>query len=421
MVRETRKMWQYPWRYKESVTVVLGLLVVGFLLQIATGAFDFNLLRYPVNLLFCLFIILFLCFFSYWRQSAFYKWFSGIPFSVTLMTALLILGIVMGLTPQRTSLSHGNASFVSIAGIDRMTSSVMFVFIYFLILLSLGALIVRRIIVFRLKDYAFYLNHIGLWIILMASGLGAADMERYIMHVYEGEVEWRGTDAENEIHELPIAIELNDFFMEVYPPHLAVIDRFTGMVQPENKPDFFAIDTTKPEGKMAEWDIYLDEYIHKAIRNSDSTYHEVYMPGSSPAAKITARNRNTGAERSGWVYSGNISQLYMTLDLDTNYCIAMMSPEPERFVSDIRVYRKDKDVEQALLEVNKPYRAGAWTIYQYGYDEMAGNQSNYSVMELVYDPWLLPVYVGIIMLAAGSVCLLWRGNKRGEEEENDLG
>jgi hypothetical protein len=417
MVQQARKMWQYPWRYKESITFVSGIVIVGFLLQITVGAFDFSRLKNPVNLILGISIILFLSVFSFSRKNRFYKWFSGVPFSVSLIGALLILGLIMGLTPQMAGHIHSSASVPSVLGFDRMTSSWSFILIYFLVLLSLGGLIVRKIFAFQVKDYAFYLNHIGLWLILFASGLGAADMEWYVMRVYEGEVEWCASNHKNEIIELPVAVELNDFNMEVYPPHLTVIDRNTGKAQPEDRPEFFTIDTKRPEGKLDGWNIRLEKYIHEAVRNSDSTYHEVRMPGSSPAAKITTFDRNTGEERSGWVCSGNMSQLYMVLNLDTNYCVAMMRPEPKRFVSDINVYRKGREVEHAFLEVNRPYRAGAWTIYQYSYDEEAGKLSNYSIMELVYDPWLIPVYIGIFMLAAGSVCMLWTGNRRKTESD----
>ena len=59
------------------------------------------------------------------------------------------------------------------------------------------------------------------------------------------------------------------------------------------------------------------------------------------------------------------------------------------------------------MEVNRPFRAGPWTIYQHSYDNAAGKLSEYTVVELVYDPWLMLVYVGIVLLAAGSVSMLW--------------
>ena len=218
--------------------------------------------------------------------------------------------------------------FTSRLGLDRMTRAWPFVLLYFLTLLSLGALFIRRLLHFRRSDYAFYLNHAGLWLLLFAAGLGAADMERFLMRVPEGEVEWRGTDSHGRVMQLPIAIELYDFSMEEYPPSLTIIDRKTGASQPLEKPEFFPIDPKIPRGKLAGWDIQLLEYIHDAVRNSDSTYREIHMPGASPAARIKARNPVTGVERTGWVCAGNISQLYMVLNLDTNLCVAATMPEP---------------------------------------------------------------------------------------------
>ena len=306
---QSRIFWQHPWRYRESISIVSGVVVVGFLLQLTVGAVNFSLFRYPVNLFFGCIILLFLFVLSFFRDKMFYRWFSGIPFAVTVIAAMLILALVLGLTPYQSG--------------HLITSSWPFVLVYLLLLLSLGALIIRRLFNFRRKDYAFYLNHTGLWIWLFAAGLGAADLERYLMQVYEGEIEWRASNYKNEIKELPIAIELINFDMEVYPPC----------------PD----------------------------------------PNSLPLGE-------------GWGGA-------------------------KRFMSDIRIYREGKDIDSALLEVNKPCRAGAWMIYQHSYDTSAGKMSKYSVMELVYDPWLIPACIGIWMLAAGSVCMLWAGNKKKEEEK----
>lgn len=418
MEQQKRKMWQFPWRYKESIAFIAGFIVVGFILQLTIGKFNFYLLHNPVNLIVGGAIILFLVLFSFARKSTFYQWFSGVPFSVSLIGALLVLGLVMGFTPQVLRLNPHDEDIFSALGFRQVTSCWAFVIIYVLTLLSLGSLITRRLIALKKQDYAFYLNHIGLWILLFAAGLGSADMKRYVMHVYEGEVEWRVYSDNGDVLELPIAIQLNDFYMEEYPPKFAIIDRKSGLPQPEEKPDYFQIDEHIPKGRLGDWDIELVEYIHNAVRNSDSTYNEVNMPGASPAAKIIAKN-NKGEVRQGWVCGGNVAQLYMKLDLDTNYCIVATRPEPKRFVSDINIFTEDDDDAHALLEVNKPYKMGHWMIYQYGYDNEVGKMSNYSSMELVYDPWLYPVYLGIIMLAAGSICLLWVGNKK-TKKENDL-
>ena len=53
-----------------------------------------------------------------------------------------------------------------------------------------------------------------------------------------------------------------------------------------------------------------------------------------------------------------------------------------------------------------------WTIYQYGYDNNAGRLSSYSSFELVYDSWIVPVYIGIIMMMVGALTMVWTGKGR---------
>lgn len=414
MTDSKKIMWQFPWRYKESIAIVLGVILIGFILQFLVGKFNFLMFGSPVNYITGACIIVFLILFSFARKNPVYIWFSGVPFAVSLIGGLLVLGIVMGLTPQLLRLDPNDDSIFTRLGFRQVTSSWSFVLIYFLTLLSLGALIVRRLIVFNIRDYAFYLNHIGLWVLLFAAGLGTADMKRYVMHVQEGGVEWRVYNNDGDVLELPIAIQLNDFVMEEYPPKLAIIDRNTGEAQPLSKPDYFQIDEKRPDGKINGWNIEIEEYIHEAIRNSDSTYYHMPMPGSSPAAKV--KMQKDGITKEGWICGGNMSQLYMVLPLDSQYCVVMTQTEPKRFMSDIVAITQDEDNVEAQLEVNKPLKIGDWMIYQYGYDNQAGKASTYSSFELVYDPWLYPVYVGIALLALGSICLLWSGNKKTKEK-----
>lgn len=105
----------------------------------------------------------------------------------------------------------------------------------------------------------------------------------------------------------------------------------------------------------------------------------------------------------------------MTLNLDERYAVAMTVAEPKKFLSDIEAYTEDGRTAQTTLEVNHPLRIGSWMIYQYDYDKQAGRMSAYSSFELVYDPWLVPAYVGLAMLMAGSAAMLWSGRRRKEE------
>ena len=79
---------------------------------------------------------------------------------------------------------------------------------------------------------------------------------------------------------------------------------------------------------------------------------------------------------------------------------------PKRFASDITVYTEDGKNIRDTVEVNKPLKVNGWKIYQYGYDVRYGTESPYSVFQLVRDPWILWVYLGIFMMIAGALCLM---------------
>ena len=80
---------------------------------------------------------------------------------------------------------------------------------------------------------------------------------------------------------------------------------------------------------------------------------------------------------------------------------------PKRFASDISVYTEDGKNLRGAVEVNKPLKVNGWKIYQYGYDVMRGPESSYSVFQLVRDPWIAWVYLGIFMMLAGALCLMF--------------
>ncbi len=79
---------------------------------------------------------------------------------------------------------------------------------------------------------------------------------------------------------------------------------------------------------------------------------------------------------------------------------------PKRFASDISVVPVSGEGVRGIVDVNKPLKYGRWKIYQSDYDEKAGAESAYSTFELVRDPWLPFVYIGIFMMLLGALCLM---------------
>ncbi|MDR2015697.1 MAG: cytochrome c biogenesis protein ResB [Azoarcus sp.] len=416
----TRKLWQFPWGYPEAALFVASIILVGFMLQLTVGHFDIAILHYPANLIALAILAGLIALGTRFQNSLFMHWIAGIPVAITLTVALLLFGLYMELTPQLPRMPTQTPDLVSRLGFRMITASWPFVFLYTMTLIALGITTLKRLLRFSRRDITFLCNHLGLWVLLASAGFGAADMMRVVMHVGAGETEWRVFNQNEEALELPVAITLKKFTLEEYPPNLTIIDRQAppapqpdSKPQPKNKQEFFQIDPKRPKGRIGDWAITLDEYLHTAVRVGGE-YRASPMPESTPAAKITVQNLLTGEIKTGWVSAGgNTPDLFFSdLSLDERYSFAMTQPEPRRYASDITIIPKEGESFDAILEVNKPVSVGDWMIYQYGYETALGKLSHWSEMELVYDPWLLPAKIGMFLMAAGSLLLAWNGAGR---------
>jgi len=405
-------MWRGPWLYRESLAAAAALTAGGFALQLSLGPLNPYFLHSPVNYYLAALILLWAAISPGLKKYRVAQWLSGVHLATVLILSLLVFSLIMGLTPQAARPRPG-AGLVSRLGFTSMTSSWPFMLIYLATLVSLATVTARRLASIR-KSLVFCLNHAGLWLILAAAGLGAADRARHIMYVDEGQVEWRVYSRDNQVLELPLAIRLDEFDLEEYPPKLAVINRETGAALPEGRPDLYQVSRDNPAGRLLDWDLALLEYIYRAVPAGEGRYKEAAMPASTQAVEVAVKNRRTGEERQGWVAAGNKFLPVSPLSLDEHTALVMSRPEPRRFISKIKVFSQDGREREAVLEVNKPLRVGDWLIYQYGYDNQAGRMSGYSSFELVYDPWLYAAYAGLAMLALGALGLICQGRGRKE-------
>lgn len=83
------------------------------------------------------------------------------------------------------------------------------------------------------------------------------------------------------------------------------------------------------------------------------------------------------------------------------------STEPQSFTSDVTVYTKSGLKVRDTIRVNQPLAVSGWKIYQYNY-ETREDMGDISVFELVRDPWLPYVYLGIFMMLAGAISMFVR-------------
>jgi hypothetical protein len=274
----------------------------------------------------------------------------------------------------------------------------------------LGLVVLRRGIPFKFRNLGFLLNHLGLWLTLIAAALGSGDLKRVTINLHEGrDFNSDGSLPDQSRFQIPFGIRLIDFNMDLYNSKIAVADRFSGDIVQKHG-ETLPVISKDFKNKISGWQITVKDYLSFAVE-TDSGYEPSDQPGSMTAAFVEAFDPVSGDTVSGWITSGSLVFEPRYLDLNRSRMLVLTEPEPKRFESTM-VIRDNRTVADTVkLEVNKPRRFGRWKLYQVGYDAQMGKYSTLSVIEAVKDPWLPLVYAGIFMLLTGSVYLFWQGSR----------
>ncbi len=414
--KRNKPIWVKPWGYAEGWFIVFGLLSTGLALQLATGGIDRNILSWPVNIVAGIVLTsVIVISWIFLKKKTVVTWLASIPAAITSITMVTFLVLLMGFTLQEDA---QNPIWIQKLGLSNMVSSWPFLFGMLFLLAALGMATMSRIIPFKGRNIGFFLNHAGLYIIILGGLLGSADLKRYIMNLHEGEIVWYASDKLGQQVQMPLALELVSFNMEEYNPKIAVIDPYTSRIIPESIPEMFDIETGN-RGTILGYDVEIVEFHHLSGKIGDR-YEPVNNFGAAPAAFVRATS-DDGEVIEGWISSGSFMMPHSLVDLNHvyHYSLAMTIPQASHYSSDVILYTASGDVEEVRIEVNHPVSAEGWKLYQYSYDDRFGRWSPTTVIEAIRDPWLPVVYTGIFMVLFGSVYLMTLG-KTPEKEKGVL-
>ena len=394
-------MKSYPFAIVFSLTAV----VVGLVLQLSLGSISKSWFSFPYNVVGgAVFVLLTTTVYFLFRKTNFILRFSSAPFAIVTVVMLGVLTIGLGSINVKPNELSG---FWGKWGLDDLTKTWYFGLVFLLALMNLWFSILKRSMVYQRKNIAFLLNHFGLWLVMFAGVLGQGDIVRLTMDLKKDIPQWQAKTAEQEVVNLPIAIELKEFSIDIYPNKLFVIDT-TGTSLPKGKPIGFMLEKEGEQATLLDWKITLHKYLEKAIPDTDSTYINHTMWGATNAALVTVEDLRTHQKKKEWISVGNFQLAPRAIDLDKEHTLVMAPPEARRFQSEVLIYQKgSSNILEEKIEVNHPISLGGWRIYQLSYEERLGRWSDLSVVELVSDPWLPVVYVGIFLLIAGGVALLF--------------
>ncbi len=388
-------------RYAFSFLVSFGLLVAGFLLELS-GAQSPAVPSFPLNLILLITILGFVITTSLLVNSKFTTWIRSVPAAISAITVFAFLSLLMVFIPQEM---NPNSNFVDKMGLNTITCSWPYILVSLYLIFSLGFVTVNRIFPFNFKNFRFFFNHAGLWIVLVSASLGSGDLKRLKMIVYTEDETNIAFNENNDHFKMPFTIQLNNFNIKEYIPELILYDQQGQIVQ-----RFTYSDTTKPLTlEIPNYKICIKKYYSKA-----SVQNEVYVPSHKRNAVHAMFIELKGVKDnfSGWISSGNYQKTRKTLNINEDYGLALAPAKAKSYVSNLSLSTKDQKINNIELEVNKPIHFEGWKIYQIGYDEHKGRWSDYTILELVRDPWLPAVYVVIIMLIIGSILLIWKGKQR---------
>ena len=344
--------------------------------------------------------------------------------AIPAIAAAAILTLLMGLTKQ---VAEGKSP-VDPLGLTKMLNFWPFILVYLWMTAIVGEVTINQIAHFSWRRLPTLTSHVGLFIILTCGTLGSADMLRVKMFCEQGQVEWRGLDAFSAVHHLPVAIQLDKFTIDEYPPKLMLIDKM-GLPLPKGKPENILLDKNVKSGQLLDGmmgNIRMDSL--GQARNKDG-YIASDATGTACAVLVkvtTGVNTNESSilgfgfhkrqqhTITGWITCGSYLFPYQSLKLDDGRRLVMPNREPRRFASLVDIYTQDGKNIHTEIEVNKPFTINGWKIYQLSYNEQMGKWSNLSIFELVTDPWMPVVYVGIFMLLFGAIGMFLTASRKKE-------
>jgi len=401
-----RNLWENPWGYAESFFIGFGLIITGFFIEAFVTTSNTITIQYPTNIFILLgYITLLFIFFKWLNSSPLITWLTKVPASISSIVLVTIMVMIMGIIPQVPTQNKN----INTLGLNHITTNWAFILILFQFLTCLGLISIKKLVQFRWANTGFILNHVGLFLALTAGVLGSGDLQRLTLNVYEGKPSLIATDVDRNQVELPFAVYLNDFLIEEYNPKLALVDNITGSISSNDGKNLYIVKKGETL-YFNNFEVKIDDYLPNAIRFG-MRYESVNEQGAPPAANITIKNIENNSIKKAWISSGSFRYPYESVKISEDYSLVMTIPEAKKFSSDIDILTKEGERIKTVLEVNKAFKYNGWKIYQLSYNDKMGKWSDLSVIELVKDPWLPLIYIGIFMMIAGAIYMFWMGNK----------
>ena len=208
---------------KEGFLIGGGLIFAGLMLELSVGPVDWDAFRWPVNgIVLAGFLATIAIIFLLRKRVYGFQFIGTFKAAIPALVYAVVLTIIMGLTRQKSLTPGPSPMGEGNLWINYMLNFWPFVLIYVYMALILGLVVLRQLKTWAAANFSLFtlhfslLSHLGLFLAMTTATLGNADMQRLKMITVKGEPEWRALTSQQQIVEMPIAIELREFIMETY-------------------------------------------------------------------------------------------------------------------------------------------------------------------------------------------------------------
>lgn len=306
-------MFKKPWKMKEGFLVGAGLLVLGIVLQIVCGPVRWTALAFPVNVvLLAVALAAIGVMYALRRRVYLFEWMMHYGAAVPALVYALGLTILMGLVAQgeaapamagfppemmrnmpeamrqalEASQAAGAMGASGIGGgshampwLGQMLNFWPFVLAWSWMLLVVGLASLNHLLRWKLREVPFLLNHLGVFVAIVAATLGAPDKQDVLIQAFRDIPENRAVREDGSMLQMDLSIELHKFIMETYPDGSP--KRFASDITVSRRDGSLVsgtVDVNKPM-KVDGWKIYQYDYDSQAgAKSLYSTFELVRDP-----------------------------------------------------------------------------------------------------------------------------------------------
>ena len=391
--------------YLQSFLIVTGLMVIGFVIQFLFGSINFGLLQFPKNLLILLIIIVLIIVGHFkFKKSIVVIWLSSIKAAISSIVGFSFISLLMGFITQAETTNK----YVTHLGLNNIAYSWVYVLVFLLLVLSLGFATAKRLYPLKKSNFWFILNHLGLWITIVAANFGFADQTHLRMNINTTSYNNYAVGEKGDFLILPFELKQTNFKLVNYNPKLTIMDSKTSMLSLKSGKN--TIEAKNQNLLTIEnWSIKILRY-YESARSIGDSIQPFDSLGSAPAAYVLVENLISKEQKKGWISSGNELLPEQSLLLDNQHPLIMIAPVEKEMKLGISIKTGNKEISRTIA-INSPLTLQGWKMYIVSFDKQKGKWSNSSVVELVNDPWQPFVYLGLTMMIIGSFFVFWRGKK----------